>query len=104
MAVERRGALLPVGIGGQVTQVWQTTRMTFTDLFLATYPRIYKERPCVVCMSTADEDRGWVKPQDVPDSKYTYWLCNACLDRKPTLEWDGEVLRGVTLPSASSSS
>lgn len=54
------------------------------------------EPECVVCGWDVTE-RGWVKSQDAPDISPTYWLCDDCLDRKPSLDWKGWQLQRVML-------
>lgn len=68
----------------------------FADTYLAS--RFYTTgRPCLVCEQEADEARGWIKSRK--DSDHRWWLCNSCLDQKPTVKWKGDAPHSVSFPS-----
>lgn len=37
------------------------------------------DRPCLICGSEADPDRGWLKSPHDTDER-VFWLCSRCLD------------------------
>jgi hypothetical protein len=53
------------------------------------------ERKCIICGLWAEAERCWVKSPQALNVSPTYYLCIECLEKKPTLEWEGWRLKKV---------